>query len=69
MTNPSDSHPPARRPRIRVTEPCAPYSAHGPVNPWAIAYRLDEATLRDMAVMLAIVHPGHFETILRRSQS
>jgi len=67
MRNLSDSHPPAGRPR--VTEPCAPYEAgQPPVSQWAVVRRLDTATLQEMAAMLAIVHPRHFETILRRSQ-
>ena len=45
-----------------VVEPCHPGRA---VSAYQIARRLDEATLREMAVMLAIVHPGHFETVLR----
>jgi hypothetical protein len=58
-----DIPPPAVRPR--VTEACAPYDT-AVVNTYAIAERLSLRTLQDMAVMLAIVHPRHFETAVLR---
>jgi len=65
--NLSDSHPVAGDRRPRVTEPCAPYDASPPpVSHWAVVRRLDTGTLQEMAAMLAIVNPRHFETILRR---
>jgi len=46
-----------------VVEPCHPPGRV--VSAYQIARRLDEATLREMAVMLWIVSPAQFETILR----